>query len=143
MNVRRVATRLAVAGALVVIGTSCVYPGQPPGPTTPGTIPGDHLDKIIELKDFRAYVDVQTPEPKLVVKGTIVVPSGGYQVKLQPASPQGIDPRILLLDLKVISHGGNYSQAYRPLAVSLEASPDYDLVTVRNIGLDLPVERSS
>ena len=49
-------------------------------------------------------------QPSIHVKGTCTFPTGGYKVFLKRAAPQGINPQILLLDLKIVKPTGMVTQ---------------------------------
>jgi hypothetical protein len=145
MKVLRVSNRLhglALMGVLAFALTGCPHPGPPPRTstttTTTGSVPG-RLPGVVALKDFRAVVDKRAPEHKLVVTGTVIVASGQYVVRLEPANPQGINPDILLVRLVVTKLDGNFVTVQLPRPVRLEASPNYEQVTVLDVGLDLRV----
>ena len=49
-------------------------------------------------------------QPRIHVKGTCMFPTGGYKVSLKRGVPQGINPQILLLDLKIAKPTGIVTQ---------------------------------
>jgi hypothetical protein len=57
------------------------------------------------LHDWEAVADEMPPKPyALRVKGK-VKGNAGQTVKLTPAKPQGINPKILILNLEIIGRG--------------------------------------
>lgn len=65
----------------------------------------------------------------------VVTPTPGYGLDLQPASPQGINPQILILDLAVTPPSGSVIQVptVEPVAYRIDDyDGDYSQVTVRN-----------
>ena len=84
---------------------------------------------------FQAVMDRQPgSEPKLQVTGQVEVLTTGWTVSLERAHPQGINPRILILD--VITHGphGAAGDVVLKLDVQYEEQPpkaNYDEVTIR------------
>lgn len=69
--------------------------------------PGKGGKPFLELKDFHAIENRMPPGPtSFYVVGTVVFPTLGYEVALEPAAPQGINPRILILDLLVTPPSG-------------------------------------
>lgn len=64
--------------------------------------------------------------------GVVRTPTPGYDVKLVPASPQGINPKELILDLVVTAKPGVWPQVVTPTSVRFE-QPDgaYTGVLVR------------
>lgn len=81
-------------------------------------------------KNLSAYFEnlIPTPPHSLAVRGQILVPDRGYVGTLSPASPQGINPAQLILELKlrklpgiwpqvltwieVVYHDGNYADRH-------------------------------
>lgn len=58
-------------------------------------------------RNWHAWVNLQPGSDRsLHVKGTVDVNSGGWQARLTKRSPQGFNPRILLLDLHVTPPSG-------------------------------------
>ena len=58
-------------------------------------------------KDFSAWINLMPgTEPKLIVTGRVETNSGSLQPHLVEADPQGINPKILLLNLTIVDSGG-------------------------------------
>lgn len=80
-----------VMNGLQVLGSASIdvghaLPGPEPTPTS----------------DWTAWASMMPPGPhSLHVHGHVTVPTPGYAATLTPTSPQGINPKILMLDLKV------------------------------------------
>lgn len=87
-------------------------------------------------ENFSAYIDKQPPGPhKLIVKGTITVPTGGWSASLTPAVPQGINPAIIILDLKLSRPSGDVTQAFKDIEARYTESPPkhpYTDATIRH-----------
>ena len=65
----------------------------------------------IATRDWNAWNDLMPPKPdEFHVVGEVQVPNPGVDVLLAPRLPQGINPRILLLDLILIQRPGNWTQ---------------------------------
>jgi hypothetical protein len=77
------------------------------------------------LKDsFRAWIDNQPPGPKkLIVKGQIEVPTGGWTSSLNRVMPQGISPNVLILELKTVAPSGNVIQIVSTIDARYEEAP--------------------
>lgn len=82
--------------------------------------------------------------PTLHVTGTVTVPTTGYHVSLVEAVPQGINPKILILEVKKVKPTGPAGDVVSHIPVKYDKphSPDYTDVTVRCDGDDftIPVE---
>jgi hypothetical protein len=94
-------------------------------------------------RDWAAWVDRQPPGPaKLHVTGRCQFPTGGFMVELRPRSPQGINPRDLLLDKIVQPPSGPATTAITVVEVSYAEQTDtgYDTVTILPDGVTIPVE---
>ena len=66
--------------------------------------------------------------------GVVQLPSPGYDARLVPASPQGINPSELILDLQVTRRPGIWPQVITPVSVRYDQSPAevlYEGVLVR------------
>lgn len=95
--------------------------------------------QIKVLKDtFRAWMDnMPVGGPKLIVIGDVVAPTGGWNVSLRPASPQGINPNILILTIEARPPTGESSQVETKIPLRyVEAPPahPYTEVTIRSSG---------
>ena len=56
----------------------------------------------VECRDWAARENRQPFEkPRLIVTARCLLPTPAHKVELRPSNPQGINPRILLLDLVV------------------------------------------
>lgn len=108
-----------------IVGSSSV----PVGPLHPprGSV---HVD----TSDWYAWLDKMPPGPaSLHVQGTVQLPTPGFEVRLVPASPQGINPRQLILDLLVTELPGVWPQIVTSVSVRYDQKPaiDYDTVFIR------------
>lgn len=100
----------------------------------------------IETSGWFAWVDdLPSGERVFNVVGTVVVPSPGYTASLEVASPQGINPKQLILDLHVAAKPGIWPQVVTSLHVGYQQRPykgAYDTVFVREPdgdGVQFPV----
>lgn len=88
-------------------------------------------------EDFTAWVDLMPGAGnKLIVKGEVQVPTSGWAVSLVEASPQGINPAILILDLSASPPHGNVLQVITKEPVRFEKpnGSAYTSVTIRYSG---------
>ncbi len=77
----------------------------------------------LDTADWYAWVDTMPGGPRSFhVTGTVKLPSPGWDVRLEPASPQGINPRDLILELIV----SRRLQRCPPRAVNVGARYDLD-----------------
>jgi hypothetical protein len=86
---------------------------------------------------FEAWLDKQPgANNTLHVTGKITVPTGGYKVSLVEANPQGINPKILILNVVKVKPTGPAPDVISHVEVKFDKpnSPDYTDVTIRNDG---------
>jgi len=79
--------------------------------------------------DWQAWVseDAKT----LFVRGVVKTPTPGYKVSIEPTSPQGINPKILMLDVKLTKLPGIWPQVVTSMPVAYEqANHDYTTVHI-------------
>jgi hypothetical protein len=123
----RRAMALTFALAALVVASACTKPPDPgpgPGPIT------------YRLKDFSAHINAMPGPPPgnprtLYVQGTVVVGHPGHKVTLTPASPQGFNPRILLMNLTVERLDGVFPQVETEVPVRyVQDNADYTDVTI-------------
>jgi hypothetical protein len=73
---------------------------------------------------FKAWIDEMPPGPrKFICTGDVVEPTTGWVVTLERAQPQGINPLILLLNVKAVRPTGPAGQIVTTYAVRYEESP--------------------
>jgi hypothetical protein len=92
---------------------------------------------------WSAVHDFMPPTPaRLRVNGTCEMPTPGYTVTLSRASPQGINPRILLLHLHIEPPTGMVIQVITPTPVSYEEQTDfhYESVSIIEAGVTISVQ---
>jgi hypothetical protein len=78
--------------------------------------------KNAETQDWYAWIDTTPPQPdELHVIGEIKVGNPGIYAVLRKRVPQGINPRILLLDLHLIQKPGIWPQIVTCIAVRYDA----------------------
>ncbi|MBZ0238498.1 MAG: hypothetical protein K8M05_39660 [Deltaproteobacteria bacterium] len=79
----------------------------------------------VTTSDWYAWVNKMPPGPaSFHVTGLVKVPTPGYDVKLVPASPQGINPKELILDLVVTPRPGAWPQVVTPMSVRFDKPDD-------------------
>ena len=104
------------------------------------------------LKDtFKAWIDTM-PGPgsqkKLIVIGKAEVPTGGWTGSMRRANPQGINPKILIVDVTLQKPSGPAPDVISKIDLRYEEAPpqvDYSNVTVRydNEEFTIPVGATS
>jgi hypothetical protein len=89
----------------------------------------------VDTTDWYAWTSRMPPGPaSFHVAGVVHLPSPGYEARLERATPQGINPRELILDLKVTPRPGIWPQVITQASLRLdEESPsiEYDGVLIR------------
>ena len=89
----------------------------------------------VDTSDWYAWLNKMPPgPPSFHVSGIVHTPTPGYTVSLEPARPQGINPRELILQLNVKALPGIWPQHVAGLSVRYDQSPagvEYDGVLVR------------
>lgn len=101
----------------------------------------------VDTSDWYAWLDKMPPRPaSFHVTGTVVLPTPGFDVRLVPASPQGINPTQLILDLEVTARPGIWPHHVTSVSVRHDQSPsiDYQSVLIREpdgdaVGVDVDV----
>ncbi len=94
--------------------------------------------------DWTAYHNFQPgSKPRLTVRGKVFVPSSGYTATLIEHVPQGFNPAILLLDLKLTPPSGIVTPAFEWIEVEFakQTSAFYTDVQVLPDGPSIPVHR--
>jgi hypothetical protein len=93
-----------------------------------------HSDK----DEFKAWIDKMPPASHhtLHVTGKVTVPTTGYHVSLVEAESQGINPKILILDVKKEPPTKPAGQmvSHVPVEYEKKHSSDYTEVTIRGDG---------
>ncbi|MDO8878303.1 MAG: hypothetical protein Q7V40_19685 [Pseudolabrys sp.] len=98
---------------------------------------------------FTAWIDSQPPGPqKLIVTGDIEVPTSGWSAKLTRATPQGVNPAVIILELALTKPTGNVLQVVSRVKARYEESPPghaYTEATIRHEKLEfsIPVKPTS
>jgi hypothetical protein len=96
----------------------------------------------VMCRDWAAWLNEQPLAPRtLHVTGECVAPTPGYTVTLRRHSPQGINPRNLLLELVVRPPTGSVAQVPTPVTVRYEekTTSGFDTVTILPEGVTIPV----
>jgi hypothetical protein len=93
---------------------------------------------------FKAWINkMPGSQPKLIVTGKAEVPTTGWSGSLERAVPQGINPRILILDACLVEPTGKVNQLVSEVDLRFEESPpanEYTDVTVRLDGDEVTVK---
>jgi len=95
--------------------------------------------------DWYASHDHMPGKPKtLYVTGKCKFPQPGYSVELRPANPQGINPKIYLLDKIVRKPLDPAADVITTVEVRYEEQTDteYDQVTIQPDGVTVDVEHT-
>lgn len=96
-------------------------------------------------RDWTAIHDLMPGHPaKLTVSGTCTFPTAGFEVKLVPSVPQGINPLDLLLDKIVTPPSGPAAEVITDVEARYEEVTDvmYETVTIRPDGPSIKVENA-
>lgn len=114
-------------GNEVLGSTSVESPMSPQPPNPPPTDPPPPPAKPpYTSADWNAWVNKMPPGPaSFHVTGTVNLPTPGYDAKLVYASPQGINPKELILDLVVTPKSGMFPQVITSVTVRYDKKP-YD-----------------
>lgn len=91
---------------------------------------------------WQAIHDFMPPSPaRLRVTGECAMPTPGYKLSLTRATPQGINPQILILDLAVEPPSGIVSQVVTTIKVRYDETTNqhYDSVMIQPLQVTVPV----
>lgn len=95
------------------------------------------LPAEIQTEDWSAYINIMPPGPSTFhVNGTLVLPTGGFEARLEPARPQGFNPTILLMNL-ILSPSATATETRIPVRYKDREHTDFNLyheVTVLYLG---------
>jgi hypothetical protein len=101
----------------------------------------------IDTTGWYAWLNRMPPGPaSFHITGVVLLPTPGYDVRLVPAVPQGINPKDLILDLEVTPRPGYWPEVVTRVSVRYDQSPtgvEYTSVLVREPDGDavqVPVE---
>lgn len=101
----------------------------------------------VKTREWYAWNDRMPPKPDdFHLVGEVYVPNPGVRPFLTLRQPQGINPKILLLDLHLYQHPGNWSQVFLWIQTRYDRvlqSAGYERVQIycgSNVLGDLPVE---
>ncbi|HUQ05665.1 MAG TPA: hypothetical protein VM261_24345 [Kofleriaceae bacterium] len=108
-----------------VVGSTSVDMPAPPAPPTPPPPPPPPTPTpgaiSVKTSDVHAWINRMPPGPaSFIVTGTVELPSPGYDVKLVAATPQGFNPKELILDLVVTPRKGVFPQVVTSVTVRFE-----------------------
>jgi hypothetical protein len=124
-----------------VVGSSSI-------PINPCTVtPNPNPSISVDTSDWHAWVNAMPPGPQSFhVTGVAYAPTPGYEVSLAMATPQGINPADLILDLDLRPLPGIWPQVVTPISVRYsiaDYSGNYRSVLIREPDGDavqVPVE---
>jgi len=133
-----IAAALASAGAPIVspAGTAHARPGRPL-PAALDAAAATSSGPGITCADWAARENRR--RTRVIVTATCTAPSTGYRITLAPHEPQGINPRVLLLDLHADPPDGPAAQVLTPVALRYRAEGQYDRLTILPDGPTLDV----
>lgn len=121
---------MVILPVLVLLGavlSACQHESSPPEDTSPVS------DMRIKA-DWSAWVNKMPPgPPSFHISGTLHMPHPGFEATLTPRRPQGINPKILMMDLKVKELDGVWAQVLTDIEVKYVEDPyeaDYDQVHI-------------
>jgi len=119
-------------GSVKVVGESSI---EVPAPSSTTLADADNPRPGLG-QQWHALANLKPPAPfSLFVHGKVTVPHPGHLAELRVAEPQGINPRILILDLVIENLPGNWPQVVTQIDAQYHdgAYPDdlHDQVTIR------------
>lgn len=78
----------------------------------------------VDTTDWYAWLNRMPPGPaSFHVTGVVYLPTPGYDARLVLATPQGINPNELILDLQVAPRPGHWPHVITPVSVRYDQSP--------------------
>lgn len=82
---------------------------------------------VLLRNTFKAWIDrAPGAPPRLIMTGDVRVPGHGWRARLTRRSPQGINPKILILDLNAQRPGGEAADEITTIPLRYEESPPQD-----------------
>jgi hypothetical protein len=83
---------------------------------------------VLLRNTFKAWIDrAPGAPPKLVMVGDVRVPTNGWHARLTKRSPQGINPKILILDVSALQpDGAAQEEKITTIPLRYEESPPQD-----------------
>ncbi|TYL98190.1 hypothetical protein FXB40_06880 [Bradyrhizobium rifense] len=82
---------------------------------------------VLLRNTFKAWIDrVPGAPPRLIMIGDVRVPTNGWHARLTRRSPQGINPKILILDVSAQESGGEAREQITTIPLRYEESPPLD-----------------
>jgi hypothetical protein len=96
-----------------------------------------------DKKEFKAWIDEMPGKYNtLHVKGSVTVPTTGWKASMSEAVPQGINKKILILEVKKVKPTGAAGDIVSHIEVSFDKpnSPPYTNVTIRGDGDEFTID---
>lgn len=125
--------KTSVIGFALIDGSVVGSASIPVDSTT--TIPNPYPSISVDTSDWYAWVNALPPGPKSFhVTGVVYAPTPGYDASLIPANPQGVNPKDLILDLRLQPRPGVWPQVITPISVRYDIEDyagNYESVQVR------------
>lgn len=82
---------------------------------------------VLLRNTFKAWIDrAPGAPPKLIMIGDARVPTSGWHARLTKRSPQGINPKMLILDVNAQEPGGEAPEVITTIPLRYEESPPQD-----------------
>jgi len=136
--------KIQVRTAGGILHPDVVFVVPPTGPTIKpvaaagSQAPGDELAP----GEWHAWQNLMSGARTLHVKGRVVLPTPAHTARLVEAHPQGINPRILLLELEVTAADGPHTEPIAVKEVTFEKKAEglYEGVHVKGVSGTIPVE---
>jgi hypothetical protein len=132
--------RLGIIFASMFLVTLCFAQDAKEMPGSPGT------GEKSPCSDWSAWSNrMPGSQSSIHVKATCTFPTGGYKVSLNRGVPQGINPQILLLDLKIAKPTGMVTQQITKQEVKFDekTKSSYTQVQIRpdNVTVDVKISQ--
>jgi hypothetical protein len=101
------------------------------------------MSKNPDAKEFKAWLDkMPGANNTLHVTGSVTVPTTGWTATLTEKHPQGINPTILILEVKKVKPTGKAGDivSHIPVRFDKPKSPDYEHVTIQGDGDEFTIK---
>jgi hypothetical protein len=108
---------------------------------------GNRSDDPGKFVSLEALLDEEPPGRRLHVKGKWVYPTAGWTISLEKATPQGVNPAVLILKKIAKAPKGQAAQRETPYEPTYDhklvsGEPEYKTVTVMpdNVSIEIDVQ---